>query len=45
MTPSPHSSHHVGVLEGSWVDISGVTSRVTLVLTHIKGLITLLNYP
>ena len=30
------------VLGGSWVVISGVISRVTTVITHIRGLITLL---
>ena len=30
------------VLGGSWVVISGVISRVTTILTHIQGLITLL---
>ena len=28
-------------LEGSWVVISGVISRVTIVITHIRGFITL----
>ena len=28
------------VLGGSWVDISGVISRVTTVISHIRGLIT-----
>ena len=27
---------------GSWVVISGVISRVTIVITHIRGLITIL---
>ena len=30
------------LLGGSWVVISGVISRVSKVITHIKGLITLL---
>ena len=30
------------VLGGSWVVISGVISKVTIVMTHIRGLITLL---
>ena len=30
------------VLGGSWVVISGVISRVTRLITHIRGLITLL---
>ena len=30
------------VLGGSWVVISGVTNRVTVVIIHIRGLITLL---
>ena len=30
------------LLGGSWVVISGVISRVTMVITHIRGLITLL---
>ena len=29
-----------GVLGGSWLVISGVISRVTIVITHIRGLIT-----
>ena len=28
------------ILGGSWVVISGVISRVTIVITHVKGLIT-----
>ena len=28
------------VLGGSWVVISGVISRVTIIMTHIRGLIT-----
>ena len=31
-----------GLLGGSWGVISGVISRVTIVITHIRGLITLL---
>ena len=31
-----------GLLGGSWVVISGATLRVTIVITHVKGLITLL---
>ena len=30
------------LLGGSWVAISGVISRVTILTTHIRGLITLL---
>ena len=30
------------VLGGSWVVISGVISRVTIVVTHFRGLIVLL---
>ena len=30
------------ILRGSWVGISGVISKVTVLITHIKGLITLL---
>ena len=30
----------VGLLGGSWVVRSGVISRVTIVITHIRGLIT-----
>ena len=30
------------LLGGSWVVISGVIRRVTIVITHIRGLITLL---
>ena len=29
-----------GILGGSWVVISGVMSRVTIVITHVRGLIT-----
>ena len=29
-----------GLLEGSWVVISGVASRVTIIITHIRGLLT-----
>ena len=29
------------ILGGSWVVISGVISRATLIITHIRGLITL----
>ena len=29
-----------GLLGGSWVVISGVTSRVTIFMTHVRGLIT-----
>ena len=28
------------ILGGSWVVISGVISRVTIVITHIRGLMT-----
>ena len=31
---------HEPVLGGSWVVISGVVSRVTIVIIHIRGLIT-----
>ena len=31
-----------GLLGGSWVVISGVISRVTIIITPIRGLITLL---
>ena len=31
------------LLGGSWVVISGVISRVTILITHIWGLITLLT--
>ena len=30
------------LLGGSWLVVSRVTSRVTLLITHIRGLITLL---
>ena len=33
------------LLGGSWVAISGVISRVTIVITHIRGLITPLITP
>ena len=32
----------IQLLGGSWVVICGVTSRVTIILSHIRGLITLL---
>ena len=32
----------LGVLGGSWVVISRVISRVTILITHIRGLMTLL---
>ena len=38
-----HVRSHIfwdGVLGGSWVVISGVISRATIVITHIRGLIT-----
>ena len=31
-----------GLLAGSWVVINGLTSRVTVLISHIRGLITLL---
>ena len=38
-------SQHVGfdlwaLLGGSWVVISGVTSKVSIIMTHIRGLVT-----
>ena len=30
----------VMVLGGSWVVISGVISKVTIIITHIRGLVT-----
>ena len=30
------------LLGGSWVVVSGVISKVTIVITHIRGLITIL---
>ena len=30
------------LLGGSWADISRVISRVTILITHVRGLITLL---
>ena len=35
----------VGLLGGSWVVISRVISRVTIIVTHIRGLMTHLYYP
>ena len=32
-------------LGGSWVVTSGVISRVTILITHVRGLITPYNYP
>ena len=37
--------HPLALLGGSWVVISGVIIRVTIVITHIRGLITLLLHP
>ena len=34
------SSDYIDLLGGSWVVISGVTSKVTIVIIHIRGLIT-----
>ena len=39
---SPTSYEGCSLLGGSWVVISGVISRVTRLITHIRGLITLL---
>ena len=46
---SPRPVRHLGVwflghrlLGGSWVVISGVMSKVTMLVTRIRGLITLL---
>ena len=36
------SSEDLGLLGGSWVVISGVVSKVTVVITHIRGLLTIL---
>ena len=33
-------SHMLRLLGGSWVVISGVISRVTILIIHIRGLIT-----
>ena len=41
-----HKGSQDSILGGSWVVISGVISRITMVITYIRGLITpLLNYP
>ena len=37
---TPRTPNSGAVLGGSWVVISGVISRVTIVITHIGGLIT-----
>ena len=36
------SDFAAGLLGGSWAVINGVTTRVTMLITHIRGLITLL---
>ena len=33
-------TRRLGLLGGSWVAISGVISRVTIIITQIRGLIT-----
>ena len=38
--PAEEESHSPRLLGGSWVVISGVMSRVTIVIAHIRGLIT-----
>ena len=35
-------THGIPLLGGSWVVISGVISKVTIVITHTRGLITIL---
>ena len=40
--PGPETSNPEALLGGSWVVISGVIIKVSIVITHIKGLITLL---
>ena len=43
LNPKLVASHY---LEVSWVVISGARGRVTIIITHIRGRITLLgNYP
>ena len=37
------SSCLLRLLGGSWVVISGVISKLTIIIAHIRGLITLLN--
>ena len=37
-----HDPFSGALLGGSWVVISGVISRVTTIITHVRGLITLL---
>ena len=46
-TPKPYSNYQslyimVRLLGGSWVVISGRISRVSILITHIRGLIALL---
>ena len=41
---TPHTGLQIllqGILGGSWVVISGVGSRVAIIITHIRGLISL----
>ena len=38
--PDAEADSFEGVLGGSWVVINGVISRVTILTTHIRGLIT-----
>ena len=40
LTPNPHRKLQPMLLGGSWVVISGVISRVTIVVTHMRRLIT-----
>ena len=37
-----HKGSQDSILGGSWVVISGVISRITMVITYIRGLITVL---
>ena len=41
----PESPFPQSLLGGSWVVISGVISRVTILITHTRGLIALLITP
>ena len=38
--PRNHVVQNASLLGGSWAVISGVISKVTIVITHIRGLIT-----
>ena len=45
MRGSDTSVSPIPVLGGSWRVTSGVISRATIVITHIRGLDSIYNYP